>query len=361
MSLPTLDKTWSFAVNLSCKEREAYSGAGGHSGPTNQLSYGNILYAIKEQLVAWGWTVERSSDAYSAGASDNWTSYLSLAWQESTAYGSWVVLKKTNAAGAGKDLYLLLTCLLDPGASSSPYYLGVFASYSAFTGGSTTVRPTSPGEKLVMRPAFANIGGWWIMEPSWFTPTWPPTNRGPDAVLHAMRSTDGECERFVIVINNVVAGYLAIERIKNPTTGMTHPLAITATGDSYNNNGGVLSFPVMNRGGYMGNLTGTQPHTFFFNNGLWGDAYWGAESHVASCLGERIPYANEIDGGYVMCPVSLISNTPQLKGHHGFLYDIWWGSIEMRTGDTYPGDETAQFVKFTDVVLPWDGSTPLLV
>jgi hypothetical protein len=356
MGLPVLDKSWSFVTNVALKERDPAS-----TGVAAQPSYGYILHTIKTQLLAWGWTVEMSCNKLTYGASDLWAAYTDIWWNTTGNPFSWIVLKKTDAAGVGKHLYLLLSC-----HDSSPYMLGGYASYSAFTGGSTTTRPTSTGEYLILRPsggaAPQNTYGWWITQPSWFDPDWPSyPSRGPDAVLHAMRSSDGECERFVVLINNVTAAYIAFDRIKNPPTGMTHPLAITWTGDTFVDNGGVLQFLTMNRGGYMGTPTGTRPYTHFYHNGLWGDAYWGSEGHVATCLGERIPYANEIDGGYAMCPVSLVSNSPQLKGHHGFLYDIWWGSIEMRTGDTYPGDETAQFVKFTDVILPWDGSTPLTV
>ena len=366
MALPVLDKVYSFVTNVDLKEKPL-------SPTTSQLgqySYGNILLTIKNQLVAWGWTVEGSCDGATAAFDtvDRWTNYTKVVgWK--TGAASWIVLKRTNAAGAGKHLYLLIHCKSGIGNADQCHEAVIVASYNVFAGGSTTACPTSTTSFNILTgvaddytPDGVDYPDY-VTAPLFYTPTLPQASfRGIDVVFHSMRSNDGEVERIIICCNNIVAAFISFEKVKSPVTGWTHPFLITWVGTNYavGAAAGAASYALLNDGGEHAAGSGLG-HGVAYHDGVWMTCYHSAEAHVSAMLGERITYYNEISGEYTMCPVGVVSNFPGLKGHHGFLYDIWWGSVETLTGDTFPGDETQQFCQFGNLIFPWDGSTPVTV
>lgn len=369
MPLPSLDKTWNFVTNVQLKEKPLPTTGTQQQG---SASYGNILYTIKAQLVSWGWTVEGSCDAstYNWGGADLWTDYTKLLWGFTPGdnAASWIVLKRANAAGAGKDFYLLIR--LAGEITRDCQEAIIMGAWTAFSGGSVTLTPTNAGKALNLiydhnvdiEVHVGNYGPrYWLLQPTYYSPALPSSqSRGIDVVVHALRSSDGEVERIVVVSHNVVCAYISFEKVKNPTSGWTHPFMCAWVNRNYTNNQSVLSYSILNDDAVRGS-SGLCPYTFGYHDGLWLGLYWGSEAYKDAMLGERISYYNEISGEYTMCPVSLISNSPGCKGHHGFLYDLWWGSIETLVGDTFPGDETQQFVRFGEVIFPWDGSAPLTI
>jgi hypothetical protein len=40
----------------------------------------------------------------------------------------------------------------------------------------------------------------------------------------------------------------------------------------------------------------------------------------------------------------------------GLIADLWYGSVTLNTGDTYPNSTARTFVQLGDLVFPWDGS-----
>ena len=351
MSLPALDKTWAFVTNVDLKEKPLVADAA-HWG---LASYQNVMYTIKAQLILWGWSVEGSCDgaAFNMTGTDLWVDYTKLKWTGAgSGVGSWIVLKKTDAAGVGKHCYLLIR-LLD-----EVYYAEVVVSWSPFIGGTTLLGPTSSGSfNVLVRALDTYTSETWIKFPTSYTPALPSVNaRGVDVVFHSMRSTDGEVERIIICCNNITALYISLEKVKTPVSGWTHPFLITWVGLTTGTNGGVTSYAILNDASPYLNAPVVGCH-----NGNWMTCHYSSEAHVSAMVGERITYYNEISGEYTMCPVGIVSNSPGLKGHHGFLYDVWWGSTETLTGDTFPGDETQQFAQFTNLIFPWDGSTPVTV
>lgn len=367
MALPVLDKVYSFVTNVDLKEKPL-------SPTTTQLgqySYGNILLAIKNQLVAWGWTVEGSSDGATAALDtvDRWTDYTKVVgWKAPGTPTSWIVLKRANAAGAGKHLYLLIHC--KSGTVDKCAELVIVASYNVFAGGSTTACPTSTTSFNILTgvadeySSISNDDPCFVINPAFYIPTLPlSTLRGIDVVFHSMRSNDGEVERIIICCNNVVAAFISFEKVKSPVTGWTHPFLITWVGTNTvsGDSAGATSYALLNDGGNHASAIPRLGRGVAYHDGVWMTCYHSAEAHVSAMLGERITYYNEISGEYTMCPVGVVSNFPGLKGHHGFLYDIWWGSVETLTGDTFPGDETQQFCQFGNLIFPWDGSTPVTV
>jgi hypothetical protein len=102
MALPTLEKTWQFNVNQSTT-------TSGSILPDMQA----LLYKLKTSLIGFGstpWTVIRSSNGSSAGASDYWASSSDLIWNYEGSAHSWMVLQQS----ALNNLQLLISCEQSP-------------------------------------------------------------------------------------------------------------------------------------------------------------------------------------------------------------------------------------------------------
>jgi hypothetical protein len=70
--------------------------------------------------------------------------------------------------------------------------------------------------------------------------------------------------------------------------------------------------------------------------------------------------ANDFDSSWPFFPIGIASTQASHRGRHGTLYDIWWGSSATASADTYPADGSRQFAQLGNIILPWDGSTPLI-
>jgi hypothetical protein len=71
--------------------------------------------------------------------------------------------------------------------------------------------------------------------------------------------------------------------------------------------------------------------------------------------GQRMTTSNDLDGNsWPMGAMGLASETATVRGRHGELVDIWWGSTTRIAGDHYPDTLPRQFVQVGDIILPWD-------
>lgn len=100
-----------------------------------------------------GWTVEGSSNGTTAGmdAVDRWTDVFvpaNLVWAAIGTARSWIVMKSPAAMG---PYYLLIDCTANTDGSTA--WIMMWASKVAFTGGTTTARPTSTKEWPVHQSA----------------------------------------------------------------------------------------------------------------------------------------------------------------------------------------------------------------
>ena len=88
-----------------------------------------------------------------------------------------------------------------------------------------------------------------------------------------------------------------------------------------------------------------------------GTVYFGAETAGTSFApaNANCTIPNDISGEYPMFVANILSDSAGMRGRHGVVIDMWYGSGGVATGDTYPADGTATFVQLSGMVLPWNG------
>jgi hypothetical protein len=322
MGLPTLDKTWLHNVNNILRT------TGTALGDNRQL-----LLAIKNAMIGFGsspWTVRGSSSSVAAGLDnvDRWAAVANLVWANAGSAHSWIVLKNT-ALGTNVELCIDL-------ASTNSYSMAVVMSFgAAFTGGSTTARPTSTDEVAIGSGISYNWHGLG-------TATY-------DCVWHALHSTDGEATRiFVTAYNNVCAMWASFDKVKSPPTGWAVPVVACWLDTGTNRNTGNPQFAALNDYPLLYGRMSTGSMTL----------YGTAEGVYGSMVGEARYAYNDISSEWMLSPFGVASETPNARGRHGTLYDLFWGAIYRQPGDTWPDDNTRQFVQVGHVVVPWNGTVP---
>ena len=89
----------------------------------------------------------------------------------------------------------------------------------------------------------------------------------------------------------------------------------------------------------------------------------GGESYGGAVLSVEVQTTqSELQGGYLVQPLSTWSETPGARGKVGNLVDIWAGVAALSDGDLLPDDGTKQMIAIGQLVISWDGVTdPVLV
>ncbi len=312
MALPILEKTWQYNVN----QQTATSGV-------LVTDCNAMLFKIKQSLTGFAstpWTVVMSSDSASAGAADYWITAANIIHANPGVVHSWIVLQQTGITGGPLQICLDL-------GSSDPSYMRIVMSYAGFTGGTTTDRPTATDEQIIWNPLL------------WFSVA-------GDTVLNVMQSTSGDSTRLVWLRASGVRGIWIIDNLS----------------DSLLTYKGVYSF-------YTGAAVPTLS-TYYNGPVFYGrfgalpiTAYTGTESYNATTAAEaNSGNASNITNAYPITPLSLHSETISAKGRLGRLADLWFGSTSIATGSTYPmSPADKEFVHFIPFVMPWNGTTPILV
>lgn len=336
MGLPSLDKTWQFNVNNLRGNVPPPSGS-------NLEDHKDIMFMVKQSLIGktfagvslgWTgvWTVESSGDgAGDFGAGDKWANKDDLVWDNTGNAHSWIVFRQS---ATGSEFCVdcdstesrRITLTWSPAARYGLAYGG--------TDGTNTDRPTASDEVTIINNNM-----------------WVGGQTGRLAVrVHTMVSTDGECTRVIAQINNNVMFWL-FDLAKNPVSGWTNPsVAVALSALSAAN---ITDWADLIDTATVNGVHGAINMTM----------YMATEGIIANPL----PYVsytvapNDIDGSWPMMPVGLVSEISGARGRHGELYDFWFGSSNQITGATYPNDLTRQFVHFSDIILPWDGSAPQVI
>lgn len=348
MADPTKDKTWEFDLNN-------FIIANGSIANGAFASARNRLFSIKEILVNNGattfttpWVVQESSDSVTADASDNWVTASNLIWRDDdgSAVFSWIVLRQT---GISAKFELLITCEEDQTGNDGKQ-IGVWVAQAGFrladggTDGTTTARPTATDEREIRD---STSSGYWGSG---------PINTAFTSQHHVWMSSDGECTRIAIFIANVVTGYWAFEKPKNPTTGWTDPYFAVIRG-SFNTNVSHASYAMyFDAAVVLGRYSGQDTTMFFTGEGIFNDAIGEATTAgFTTPLGCQTQ--NQLDNTYIASQMGLASQTSTFNGHHGNVFDQWWGILFVQNGRYYPEGGTKAFVQIGDFILPWDGST----
>jgi hypothetical protein len=333
MTLPVLDKTWQFNVNNVLRTTGTALG-------DNQ----KLLRAVKNAMIGFGlgaWTVRGSSDAATFGLDnvDRWTTDAKLVWANAGVNHSWIVLKNT-ALGANVELCLDLRSTV-PSRIDAVMSFGSAFGAGGGSGGSLTARPTSTDEVVVNGGA---AGGWDYHGLG--------ANTTFDCTWHVLHSTDGQATRiFYCRYTNVCAMWANFDKVKNAPGGWAVPaIGCLGSGDPL--------FSSLNDNAYQVGRMSTGPMSLYCTSeGIFG-CYLVPPSSTGAMLGETDYSYNDISNEWAITPVGVASQTPNARGRHGTLYDLGWGSIYRQPGDTWPNDNTRQFIQVGHLVVPWNGSIP---
>jgi hypothetical protein len=341
-TLPTLAKTWTFDTN-------------------NVVNTGAILtnvqtatLGIKNAFKAAGWTVKGSSNGTVAAMDgvDRWSVITDLVFGQSGSATSWIVLE--NAALAAGHFQLCLRPFYRVVTGHYHYGINLTATSDvAFSGGSTTAAPTSTTQFTL-----AGLDSSGKTFPGQVYP-------GPTAyqiVWNVEASSDLECTRMQVMCAGACVSWWSFEKMKNPSSGMDDHRNYVAT--------------VYNFAGTSGTGSNLPTIANFSDDCAWSHCYVPSGASIV----DRAPYLTceccadepivdlltagdpEDSGAWPLCPIGVVSlNSPALSyGRIGELYDMWWGATTMITGSTHPGDGSKQFVKMGGLVIPWDGTAPVI-
>lgn len=324
MPLPVLSKTWQFSVN------QAVPAAG-----SVELTAAALWLVVKNSLKGFGtlpWSVRGSSDSVAAAmdTTDRWIAAGNLVWANPGAPHSWIVLRQTGVATNFE------ICIAADAAGYGNVTIAVSAG-AGFTGGGTTARPTATDEFVLLS---SGALGW--------------SNLDADHVVHAMQSTDGQCTRVAVWrASTNLCTFLLFDKPANPTTGWTKPSVSIATGITagYGNTYVALS----SLASTIAQGYNTTPMVL----ALTGEGAVSAGSILPTVVGLG-DATNDFDNTWPLFPIGLASITANHKGRHGSLFDLWWRPTGVGQADTFPNDVSRQFIAMGDLVLPWNGSVPVI-
>lgn len=309
MALPTLEKTW--------------VSAGMSLNGANGTSAADTVWKLKEALVnvTPGWTVAGSSDGTTFGMDgvDRWVT------SSNVAVNRWIVLQN-DAISTGFQV------CFRPKQGGGGWFDSMTVSVSpvaGFTGGGATTKPTATDEETLVDGVLYRANG-------------------PEMTARAnvWMSSDGECTRVVLCETAATRVFMLFDKAKNPVSGWTIPWVASVV--AYSGASRVPEYNDLNDvTTYARSRVGATTMPLYFTSEGW----------VSSMMGERLTAGNDLDSnGYPLSAIGLASETVGVRGRHGQLYDIWWGSDAVADGGHYPGSTPRQFVQVGDIVLPWDSS-----
>jgi hypothetical protein len=322
MALPTLSKTWQHSVNNTISATGTYS-----------TTCRNAMFSIKNALVTFAtnpWTVVNST-AGTGGApagTDTWLANTNLIGNTAGSNHSWIRLRQT---GIATNFELVIDC------TSSNFSQGTIVispSAGFVTGGTATNRPTASDEIVLISNS-----------------TWMSTSTGTDAniITNIQQSTDGQCTRVICCAGNSTTVFYMFDKPNASVTGWTNPSVSGAFASA--SEGSVITQTTLSGASYFfrGRGSGTFNLTFC------------SEGITSSLLTTALSSLNDFDSTIPFFPIGIASVTASHRGRHGSIYDMWYGlATPGVTGDTFPADLTRTFALFGDVIVPWNGTTPVV-
>lgn len=337
MSLPVLEKTWQFAVNQLI------------TGPTNLIVHQMALFAIKQKLVGFAtnpWESVYSCDGEVAGSVDDYATANSDRWDSAsdvlfsgTSSRSWIVLKNANIAPNFQVLIEAGNTESMGGDGAERYMTLAVSPSDGFSGGSLTERPTADDE-VVIRDGSASggaSGGIWLGNVS----------NPSDFRLHIMHSTDGQCTRGAIFRSGVGVTSFSFEKARTPNSAWITPWLASWRSDSM----------AMHAWTYA-NYNDT-PSSHCLINGTKATLFMSTEGYGSAMLGQMNCFtANELTGEWPMTPIGLVCPTTTVRGRHGTIFDMYFGSTN-NAGNHYPSDGSKLWVQWGHVIVPWNGTSML--
>lgn len=323
MALPALSKTWQFDVNAA-----AASGVDAH------------WLRVKQSMTGFGtlpWTVVGSSNSVAASTGfpmdgvDRWTTVGDVVIANSPSVHSWIVLKQTGISAAGQGFQVLI----EPRTSSQiTVVVSPSAGFGSLATGSTTTRPTATDEYVIASSALS-LG---------------QLGAGLVSRVHCIQSTDGQATRVFAFHGGLCLMVLAFDKPKNPVSGWNNLpwFALCANTGALTEMATYATFNTANTSAFA-----KQGATAF-------NPYLTVEGFNALTMGAGVTFSNDLDAAsYPICPIGLVSTTVGARGRHGEVFDMWFGSTIIPSGDNYPGDASKQFVQIGHLIIPWNGTNIL--
>lgn len=87
--------------------------------------------------------------------------------------------------------------------------------------------------------------------------------------------------------------------------------------------------------------------------------FMGGESYGGAALAVEVQTTlTDLQGGFLVQPLSVWSEAPGARGKVGNLIDVWAGVAALSDGALLPDDGTMQMIAIGQFVIPWDGKTP---
>jgi len=320
MTLPVTVKTWQYNVNQRISAQGTYA-----------ANSQKMMRTIVNSLIGFAnhaWTTCYSCNGTTAGTAgdtvNRWTSDGYLVWNNAGSAHSWWVGKQTGISSN-------FQVCIDLNSSFSYNATIVISNSAGFTGGSTTARPTATDEIVLLT-----------------TSVWGSNTTDKDQIVHVLQSTDGYCTRVLLYDTSVCKGYWMFDTPINTVSGWTNPNICTILGSSSSTGVVTLSnlYTTANCHGY-----GVSAMTLFLT----------CEGGGGSPLTSLVNSANDLGGSFPMFPIGIASTTASNRGRHGSMIDLWYGSSAIADGDSYPGNNSCQFLQNGLLIQPWNGSSPVLV
>lgn len=321
MPLPTLEySNWRFNVNQT------------FTTVNKAVDNPRYLLAIKNTLISsTGWTdsdgyvatlsspwvVVASSNSTTADTSDNWNSDNDLVY--STGAHSWIVLRQTGISGQNSEVCFDLT----PGGSS--FQIAVKWSHNGFdlTNLNTSTSPVST-DQFIFTKGNSLVGS---------------------SSLHVSITDGGECTRIMGYIGGITRILWTFDKPKYVIPGWDNP--------SFHIH---VFFEVPNYTAL--NVNNNRMITNL--GGLLTPAHLTAMGYFTNYIG-NISIPNGITGEWPIIPARIYSVNNGYSGIVGEVADMWWGSVGVTTGDTYPDTGVLkQFVTFGNLIFPWNKTLPIL-
>lgn len=324
MAIVTFEKTYEFDVN-----HEIGAGMG------EAEFYGYVPWRIKDRLINWTnnpWTVALSSNASDVGADDYWDDWTDLHWNPAGVAHSWIVL----SCSQGGQL------LIDLKATSTREDIikVAWSCEGAYTEGTTLNAPTAYDEVAL------------IDNDQWID------SYGPYLIqMHLIHSTDGQIDHILLTQSGSSFFYWCHNTVQCPVANYSLNNVFFSTASKIGSRCSYSYHTDIQQWVGKASVTGDTAGMFRF----------GLTSLVMGVtgnnLGQIITGANSLSGKYVLYPIGIMSMTVGVEGRHGRLADQWFCPSTLATGTTLeevPGSPTYELAVFANMVLPWNGTSPVV-
>jgi hypothetical protein len=311
-NLPTLTKTWLISDDLANATIGSYAG------------YPELFILIKNQLKTYGWVVDGSANGVVANSSDNINSASDIP-VTGAPNQPWIIFRNPTTGVS------MLWVFNDFGRVTWSW-----SPAGRYTGGTVSSSPTAADQQTIAGAAF------WASDQA----GWSGTNF-PELHARVFASDDGMITRMIIYdAAGLCKSVMMVEELARSQND--NPFVVTFIPDQ-GNSGPTLSFFSFNRFADANAVTGGQPV----------DVIASTDARVLGA--QLVSEAVAGPGGYPLTPMGMIAienNGSTFVGWIGNLIDTWLstGLANLAVGSTFPSTGDSQFIKFGDLVWPWDGS-----